>query len=384
MNDQQISKLERIMEEQASEFRSIGLAVDRDKEKIRDFLDLEGVKTLSSLMIPEEYNHNSLTIDNQYKVYGIKVLERVIALEKLAYGDVGVLLGAPGPSLSGQVIYDMGDRLQQEKYYTTLTSSPKWTFFALTEPQKGSDASDISSTLLKDGSIYILNGEKKYIGNGARAELGVIFLKTGEGPLGLRSVFIETSKEGFSAEPLETLGVKGAELSHIKIENVEISDAELLAKHLKPTRRGLWGAIQTFNKMRPGVAALGLGIAQATMDYTMEHRNNFTIEQKHTLEKFKDEIISVRNLIREAAREVDNDPASGYSSSMAKIKAVQLAEKITEYSLYLFGPHALLEHPYLNKWFRDARAFEFMEGTSNIQRLNLFQNFNNGKIASVR
>lgn len=384
MNDHQIKKLEGIMTEQATEFRNIGLLIDEDKNMINEYLDLEGIQTLSNLMIPEEYNSKPLKVDSQYTAFGINVLERVIALEKLAYGDVGVLLGSPGPSLSGQVILDMGDSEQKEKYFSKLSASPTWTFFGLTEPNKGSDASAITSHIRLDREQYIINAEKKYIGNGARAEVGVVFVRLSEGPLGLRSVVIDTSKNGFSAQPLETLGVKGAELSHIKIENLVVGEDDLLAKHLKPTRRGLWGAIQTFNKMRPGVAALGLGIAQATMDYMVENKREFNADQKSTLEKFNNELKSVRNIIREAAREVDINPNNSHTSSIAKIKAVSLGESITEYALKLFGPHSMLEHPNLNKWFRDARAFEFMEGTTNIQKMNLFQNYINRKIASVK
>ncbi|MBO1910205.1 acyl-CoA dehydrogenase family protein, partial [Microvirga sp. 3-52] len=332
--------------------------------------------------VPEKYNDSPLTINKQ-KIYGVNLLERVIALEILAYGDVGVLLASPGPSLSGQVIMDLGNDEQQERYYSTILKDDRWTFFAMSEPTKGSDASNIKTNLSKKGDYYVLNGEKKYIGNGTRGKIGVVFVKSSDGPLGISSILMKSNKKGFNALPLETLGLKAAGLSHLHFNEVVIEPKDLLGSHLSPTRRGLWGAIQTFNRMRPGVAALGLGIAQATLDYILDNRSNYTLDENKVIEQYKDDIKMVRALIRTAAVQLEKDPSNGYMASMAKIKAIELVEGITEYALYLFAPHALLTHPFLNKWFRDARGLEFMEGTSNIQKLNVFQSYYNGKISYV-
>lgn len=373
---------ENILHEMSSEFRGIALKIEKSPNKISEYLHLEGIKGLSRLMIPEKYNDSPLTIHKK-KIYGVNLLERVIALEILAYGDVGVLLASPGPSLSGQVVMDLGSEEQQERYYSMILKDDIWTFFAMSEPTKGSDASNIKTNLSKKENHYVLNGEKKYIGNGARGKIGVVFVRSSDGPLGISGILMESNNKGFNATPLETLGLKAAGLSHLSFDDVAIEPQNLLGTHLSPTRRGLWGAIQTFNRMRPGVAALGLGIAQATLDYILNNRSNYSLDEKKVIEKYQDDIKMVRVLIRTAAVELEKDASNGYIASMAKIKAIELVEGITEYSLHLFAPHALLTHPFLNKWYRDARGLEFMEGTSNIQKLNVFQSFYKGKISYV-
>ncbi|GIP63148.1 acyl-CoA dehydrogenase [Virgibacillus pantothenticus] len=378
-----LREFEHIVSEMASEFRDIAFEIEESPEKINKYLNLQGVDVLSRLMIPEEFNNHPIVVNSRFKIYGSNVLERVIALEKFAYGDVGVLLASPGPSLSGQVIMDMGDPEQQNFYYNTLISEKTWTFFALSEPSKGSDASEIKSKITEKYGNKLLNGEKKFIGNGSRATIGVVFVKSSDGPLGITGLLIDPSRKGFESTTLDTLGVKGAGLSKLTFNNYKVDSSDILGRHLRPTKRGLWGAIQTFNRMRPGVAALGLGVAQATMDYILSNKRNFSSDQTKSIERYNDKILSVRNLIHSAAYQVEHNPTIGYLGSIAKIKAIKLVEEITEYAMYLFGQYAMIEHPYLNKWFRDARALEFMEGTTNIQKLNVFQNYWNGKITHV-
>lgn len=128
---------------------------------------------------------------------------------------------------------------------------------------------------------------------------------------------------------------------------------------------------------------MALGVSQATYDYMITNKKNLSLDQQQKLENFQNELITTRNLIRQAALEVDINPRNGYVGSIAKVRATSLVKQITQYALDLFGEGAFFEHPYLNKWFRDAFAFENMEGTSNILKLNIFQSYMNGKISYV-
>ncbi|MEC5425428.1 acyl-CoA dehydrogenase family protein [Virgibacillus sp. C22-A2] len=372
MDDKTIHYLELETKVIAASFREIGLEIDENPKKIYDYTHLDGVNLLSKALVPERFNDNPLKINGE-KVFGEKVLERVIVLEQLAYGDVGVTLGAPGPSLSGQVMFDLASERQQERYYNQIINEHTWTFFALSEPQKGSDGANIETKISQREDVYYLNGEKKYIGNGGRAQIGIVFVKVSEGPLGIGCLLIDPRNKGFFSKKIDTLGVRGAGLAHLYFDDFVINYQEdILGMHLSPTRRGLWGAIGTFNKMRPSVAALALGVAQATMDYIKKNKRNYTTHEKYMISKYEEEIVTVRRLIRNSALQLDQDATLGYISSMAKVKAVKLVNAISEFAIDLFRPYGLIEHPFLNKWYRDAKAFEFMEGTSNIQKMNIY------------
>ncbi|WJH31560.1 acyl-CoA dehydrogenase family protein [Paenibacillus sp. CC-CFT742] len=132
--------------------------------------------------------------------------------------------------------------------------------------------------------------------------------------------------------------------------------------------------------MRPGVAALALGVAQAAFDYVREQRSFFKEREKLELEQIEMRLHALRSMIRSAAAEIDADVQKGYLASLSKIRAGALAEEATELALDLMGPGSMHEHPLLNKWYRDARAFEFMEGTTSIQKINVFQAYANGKM----
>jgi len=382
MTQEELAELHMIVYDFAREMRTVALHLDQHPEAISDYLHLGGVQAMTYLMIPPEYaKHPPITLNSGRSCCGMSCMERVIALEAFGYGDCGMVLAAPGASLSGQVVLDMASDAQKEMYYSALLEKPTWTFFALTEPLKGSDATQIHSTMQKEeeGGLRI-NGEKYLIGNGTRAEIGVVFVRSNPGPLGMEAVLIDTSKPGYTAKHLPALGVHALQLSEIRFEDYQVSEERILARHLRPTQRGIWGAIQTFNKMRPGVAALALGLSQAVYDYILKNRKSFTEAEKAKLSALDYEVRSVRHIIRKAAGEIDRNPNNGALSSVAKVQAVKLAESITCEAFSFFGPGSMLEHPFLNKWYRDARAFEFMEGTSSIQKLNIAKSFLSGKI----
>jgi len=371
----------------AREFREVGFEIERDPGAINHHLDTAGVRSLAYTFIPEEYGGRPLVTSTGKRLFFLSCSERVLTLEALAYGDAGVLLASPGPSLSGHILLELGSEEQKQRFYPKLMAKPTWTFFAMTERDRGSDAGALTTALTKDPSqphCYLLNGEKYLVGNGARAEIGVVFARSTPGPLGIEIVLVDTERAGYSAEVLPTLGLKGAAISRIKFDNYQVDDRDIIGKpQFTPTKRGLWGAIKTFNRMRPGVAAIALGVAQATYDYISQNRRELSEREKDRMEGFAFRLLSVRASVREAARLADSDSTNATLAAVAKIRAVELVEEITNASFTFFGPGAMWEHPYLNKWYRDARGFEYMEGTSIIQKLRLFESVSRGKLTHV-
>jgi alkylation response protein AidB-like acyl-CoA dehydrogenase len=230
-----------------------------------------------------------------------------------------------------------------------------------------------------DGSLQ-LTGAKRYIGNAARAEIGVVFARTRPGPLGVTAVLVDTRTAGFSAGPLATIGLRGAQISDVKLDAIAIPEDRVLGRHLSATRRGMWSGVQMFNRLRPGVAAIALGIARAAWEYAGANRRALRPHERDRMDRIGARIGAVRQLIWQAAMAVDADPADGYLASAAKVGAARLAAEVSAQALEFFGPGARLEHPLLDKLARDAMGVEFMEGTGNIQRLNLFQGLIQGRL----
>jgi alkylation response protein AidB-like acyl-CoA dehydrogenase len=367
----------RLLQDQArawsAELRQHGLRAERDPDTVPAIAHLPVLSHLGSLQIPPEYNDRPLVLAGE-KFYLMSALERVVYVEEAACGDLGLLLAAPGAPMSGIVVDALGSEDQKAWFFGRVRERPTWTFFALTEPERGSDATNIQTRLdpAEDGGGR-LYGAKRYVGNAVRADLGVVFARTGRGPLGLGAVLVETAAAGYRAEPIPTIGVRAAQLGAISLEGVEVPDDRLLGRHLPATRRGTWGWQKTFNLLRPVVATMGVGVARAAIEYVLAERRTLRSDEQRRLDRMARDVETVRQLVRRSAVAVDRDVTDGHLASAAKVSAARLADRVTAAALEFFGPGARLDHPVLDKLARDARAVEYMEGTSNIQRLILFR-----------
>ncbi|MFF0725219.1 acyl-CoA dehydrogenase family protein [Streptomyces sp. NPDC004134] len=374
------------VEEYAQAFRATALAMDEPGADPRTLNPVVHDAYFPVLLgLPPAYNPDPLIVDGR-PCHLHTCVERVVVYERLAWGDAALMVAAPGPSLSGVLTEELGDDDQKERYYTTLAARPTWTFFALTEPHAGSDATALTTALTETGAdagtpaAYRLSGVKKYIGNAVRADLGVVFARIKPGPVGVVAVLVEPTRPGFTATALPTTGMRAVGLGEIRLDGVPVARSDILGMHLSATRRGIVGAMRTFNRARPVVAAMALGIAQAAWDYAAGHRRTLRADESYAMDALRRRLAGTRRLVLAAAEQADRDPGDGTVASAAKYRAAELALETAEYALGLLGPGARLDHPLLDKLHRDARAFEFMEGTGTMQRLNLALGHRKGRI----
>ncbi len=359
----------------AAALRERALAVDADPGALHALLD-SGVLPYRQLGgFPPGY------LDDPLRVRGVPVLvrtcvERAVVAETLAWGDASVVVGAPGPSMSGVVVDDLADDEQRDRFYRHVAQPRTWTFFGLTEPDRGSDAAALETAVVAEG---VLRGHKKYVGNVARASLGVVFARHRPGPLGVGVYLVDTARTGFDAAPLVTTGMRAVQLGEVRLRDVPLRPEDTLGRHLSPSRRGLLGAVRTFNRLRPVVAALAVGVTQAALDYVRAERSSFRADERRLLETFDDRLHAARALVLQAARGADADPADGTLPAAAKATALDLADEVTRTVPALLGPGARWEHPYLDKLVRDVPGLEMMEGTRTVQRLTLAQGWLQGR-----
>ncbi|WP_431889794.1 acyl-CoA dehydrogenase family protein [Cellulosimicrobium funkei] len=364
--------------------RERALAVDADQGALHTLLDASVLPYRQLGGFPPGY------LDDPLRVRGVPVLvrtcvERAVVAETLAWGDASVVVGAPGPSMSGVVVDDLADDEQRDRFYRHVAQPRTWTFFGLTEPDRGSDAAALETAVVAGGvpTGAVLRGHKKYVGNVARASLGVVFARHRPGPLGVGVYLVDTARPGFDAAPLVTTGMRAVQLGEVRLRDVPLRPEDTLGRHLSPSRRGLLGAVRTFNRLRPVVAALAVGVTQAALDYVRAARSSFLADERLLLETFDDRLHAARALVLQAARGADADPADGTLPAAAKATALDLAEEVTRAVPALLGPGARWEHPYLDKLVRDVPGLEMMEGTRTVQRLTLAQGWLQGRARHV-
>lgn len=370
--DDRLCALRGLGTEWAAQLRAAALDLDRDPSTIGGLLDEPVVRFLATARYSRADDAEPVEAGN-HRFFADTALEQAVLFEELAWGDLGAIMASPGAPMAGAIVQLLGDEGQRRWFFGQLDERPSWTFLALTEPGHGSDAATMETSLIQDGDRFLLTGAKRYVGNATRAGPGVVFARTGPGPLGVRAVLVPGPVPGFTATALPTLGLRGALLAAVEMDSVQIAPEWLLGQHLSSTRRGILSWVQTLNRIRPRVAAMGLGLARAAHDYARSKLPATRARDAERLAELALRIDAVRQLVLHAAAAVDADPANGYLPSAAKAQAARLAEDATLIATELLGPAARLEHPLLDKLVRDARGVEFMEGAGHLQRLGIAQ-----------
>ncbi|MFE6038307.1 acyl-CoA dehydrogenase family protein [Streptomyces sp. NPDC056452] len=351
--------------EAAAELRTRGAAVDANPLELADHLDVPVLRMARLASTPKAYRGSS-TAAGVTPSEGC--LSRAVASLELSRGDAGLVVGNTGPALAGLVVEALGSDAQREVFYRALEDGRTWSFCAVSEPRHGSDATALETGLLPDpdGGGHRLHGSKRYITNGSRGAVGVVLARTGPSPLSIRAVLVRCPAPGFTARPLDMVGLRAAEFSELSLDGMRVAPEMLLGGHLRASRRGVWGLSRAFNQTRLQVAAMALGVAFAAYDYAREHRPG---HEGHEL--LGERLDAARSLLYDAAAEADHAPDALRAPSMAKLHATDLAVRTVRRVADVLGPGSLLTHPLLEKWSRDVCAFEFMDGTSNILRLHI-------------
>ncbi|MCL4558810.1 MAG: acyl-CoA dehydrogenase family protein [Deltaproteobacteria bacterium] len=308
-----------------------------------------------------------------------------IATEELAWGCPGLTLRIPGPGLGGAAIMAAATPEQKKRFMKILNGpKPSYGAMALTEPGFGSDASAVSTTAVKDGDYYILNGTKIFVTGGEMADLYVVWATLGKdmGRSGIKAFVVEKGNPGIKMTRLEhKLGIRASDTAEVVLEDCRVHKDNLLGGE-KKEEKGFKGAMQTFDATRPIVAAMATGIARASYDYLYEDlvvKGGLEINYGKAIHKrgyvetvFEDmeaKINAARLLTWKAAWMLDHGLPNLKEASMAKAKAGTVVDEVTQKAIELYGPEGYSRRHLLEKWMRDAKVYDVFEGTGQIQRL---------------
>lgn len=372
--DDRLDALRRASAEMAGELREHALAVDADPQAMKPHLDVAAYRMIRRFMTPLRFADGPPRV-GRFEYAPESCLQQVVWTVELAYGDAGLVMACPGPSLAGVLVGTLADEAQQERFYAAVADGVTWSFFAVTEPGRGNDASGLETRLDQEtAGLYRLRGTKRYIGNGSRGRVGVVFARTGRGPLSIRAVLTELPAPGFEATALDMIGLRGAGLGEIRLDDVPVPAELVLGRHLPATRRGLWGAVRVFNTMRAHVAALAVGTGLALVDLVRAER-----PQAPGAADLAARLDACRRLVYAAGASVDRDRGADGLPSAAKATATALAREASRWAVRSLNSDAIAEHPLLDKWARDVCAFEFMEGTTDIQRQHVARSYRKGR-----
>ena len=311
---------------------------------------------------------------------GIGVLTTLMG-RGMTWGDYSVRVRRPKGGLGNTALQAAGTPEQKQKWgHLTLA-------MAITEPGCGSDPSKVQTTAVRDGDHWVLNGEKIFVTAGCRCDGVVVWATTDKsaGRAGIKSFLIEKGTPGFSVTHKEKkLGIRADDTAAMILEDCRIPRENLLGGEEtvpKGGSGGFRGVMKTFNMTRPSVAALGLGIAEAALDFTRDALTQAGVEieygraltgQSASAEKFiRLEMLweaATLSVLR-AAWLADQGESNNTEASVCKAKAGAAVREITQGCIELVGPMGASRQHLLEKWFRDCRITDIYEGTGEIQRL---------------
>ena len=318
------------------------------------------------------------TGDDSGKVKNGTNMSSLLSIIEMCWGDVGLLLSMPRQGLGNSAIASVATDEQLERYKGT------WASMAITEPGCGSDSAAITTTAVKNGDHYVLNGEKIFVTSGDRSDSVVVWatLDKSLGRAAIKSFLVRKDTPGIRVERLEhKLGIRSSDTATIILDNCRVHEENLLGNAEIDTKQGFAGAMATFDNTRPLVAGMAVGCARASLELTRELLTVAGVEidydkplqtQSYAAATFiamESDWESALLLTLESAWLADNRKPNSMEASMAKAKAGRIGNEITLRCVELAGSLGYSENELLEKWSRDSKILDIFEGTQQIQQL---------------
>ncbi len=304
-------------------------------------------------------------------------MSTALGIMEMCYGDTGLLLSMPRQGLGNSAIAAVANDSQLERF------KGMWAAMAITEPDCGSDSAAIRTTAIKDGTDYILNGEKIFVTSGQRADSIVVWatLDPKLGRAAIKSFVVPKGTPGMKVERLEhKLGIKASDTAAISFINCRVPAENLLGNPDIDIAKGFAGVMETFDNTRPLVAAMAVGCARASLErikeiFKQQLDQNYATPYLQTsylaaqIYRMEAEWEAARLLTLKAAWMADNKKPNSKEASIAKAKAGRIGNEITLKCVELAGSVGYGEDELLEKWARDSKILDIFEGTQQIQQL---------------
>ena len=368
----QLTEEQILTQKTAREFADNELApgvVERDEKKI---FPKEGIKQMADL------GFMGMMVEPKWGGGGMDSISYTIAMEEISRVEAssGVVMSVNN-SLVCYLLEKFGSDFLKEKYLKPLASGKKLGAFSLSEPQSGSDASNMRTIAKKEGDHYIISGTKNWVTNGINSNYVILFAVTekGIGYKGVSCFIVEKGWDGLeTGKPENKLGIRASDTCELYFDNVKVPVENLIGKE----GEGFTIALVILDAGRIGIASQAIGIAQASLNASVSYsreRIQFgkPIAKNQAIQfKIADmamEIEAARLLIRQAAWKKDKKQNYGHLASMAKVYASEVAMRASTQCVQIHGGFGYMRESGIERLMRDAKITQIYEGTSEIQRI---------------
>ena len=344
------------------------IMIDKEAKFPEHIFKQMGELGLMGIPFPEKYGGS----DGDTISYAIAVEEigRVCGSTGLSY--------AANVSLGASPIYYFGTEEQKETYLVPMAEGKALGSFGLTEPNAGSDAGGTRTKAVLDGDMYVINGEKCFITNASFAKTIIVTAVTGKDDKGkniISALVVPTDTEGLTiTSNYDKMGVRGSDTAEIVLENVRVPKENLLGDPQKGFKQFLY----TLDGGRISIAALGVGIAQASLEKALAYAKERT-QFGNSISKFQAiqfklsdmamEVELARNMLYKAAWLKDKEKPFTKEAAYAKLFATETAFRSANQAIQIHGGYGYMREYEVERYLRDAKLLEIGEGTSEVQRM---------------
>ncbi|MDP4661902.1 MAG: acyl-CoA dehydrogenase family protein [OM182 bacterium] len=332
-------------------------------------------KALSGLA---ELGFYGMLVPEQHGGCDIGYVAAALVLEEIGVADAACsTIVSVTNSVGCMPLLQYGTAQQQRDFLSPLARGEKLAAFCLTEPQAGSDASGLKTRAERQGDSYVLNGTKQFITSGKNADLAIVFAVTDPtaGKRGISAFVVPTDTPGYRVASVEAkMGQRASDTCQIVFEHCSIPAVNLLGDE----GQGYKIALGNLEGGRIGIAAQCIGIARAALEaatlYSREREAFAKPLSEHQAVAFKladmaTQIAAARQLTLHAAALKDAGEPCLSEASMAKLFASEMAERVCSDAIQIHGGYGYLQDFPVERYYRDVRACQIYEGTSEVQKM---------------
>ena len=323
---------------------------------------------------------------------GLTTLEEILIYEEITQTNACYRsrIGTSNGIGSMGILYDGTE--EQRKHYLPRVASGEWTAaFALTEPDAGSDAANISTRAVLDGDHWVLNGTKQFITNADTAHvfttIAVTDAEKGAGG-GVTAFIVERGMEGFSVGPADIkMGFKGSHTHELIFKDCRVPGENVIGG-MERVGQGFKTAMRVLDKGRLSVGACAVGASQKVLDLCVDRVRQKLASGKpkadlqsaqFALADMATQIYAARQMLYNTARRKDEGQNVTHESSMVKVFCTEMASRIADKAMDIFEEDGILTSSRIEIFLRDVRLYRIYEGTSEIQRIIISRHLLNKK-----
>ncbi len=313
-----------------------------------------------------------------YGGQGYGIMENVLVVEEFCRKDSSVGIALSLADFSSEIVLRFGTDEQKKKYLIPVAKGEFISAGAFTEPDHGSDITQMSTIGKKQGDFFVINGTKTFITNGSLADFCVVLCQTDldakPAYRGQCTILVEKGTEGLDAtEIMPKMGIRLTSTAELSFSDARVPVVNLLGEENK----GFYQVLEFFDESRIEIAAQAVGIAQGAFDRTLEYSKQrkqfgrklveFQVLQ-HKLADMATKVETARLLTYKAAWNYDQKRIDPKLTSMAKMFAGRVAVEVADEAIQMHGGYGYITEYEVERFYRDAKITEIYEGTKEIQK----------------